>query len=308
MLANIIGWIVLVAGVVLLGWLTWRARRLRRAIFKWPAVVLGGLLTLLLALVAIVIGRGLYIVYAPRPAPAISLTVDRTPERVARGEHLAASLCAACHTNSGDLPLSGGHNLSDDANMPLGDIYPPNLTPAGPLASLSDGDIWRIFRYGVFPNGRPTMMPLARLHNLSDEDLRSVIAYVRSQPTVEHVTPPNNPSLFLAVFLGAGLFNINFDPPTGAVNAPPKGPTAEFGAYIVSYNDCRDCHGEQLDGHPTGTGPAGPNLRVVQGWTAQQFIATLRSGVDPSGHALQPPMPWKIYGRMDDDELTAVYQ
>ena len=308
MIANLLGWLVLVAVVVLLGWLTWRAWHVRRAIFKWPAVVLGGLVTVLLTLVAVLIGRGLAIVYVPHPVPAISLAVETSPERLARGQHLAESVCAACHTETGELPLSGGHNLSDDVKMPLGSLYPPNLTPAGPVASLTDADIWRIFRYGVFPNGRRTMMPLVRLHNLSDEDVQSIIVYLRSQPAVERVTPQNEPSLLLAAFLGASLFKVDFEPVTDPLVAPPKGPSAEYGDYIVSYNDCRDCHGEKLDGHPTGPGAAGPNLRVVQGWTTEQFVATLRTGVDPSGHALQPPMPWRVYAHMDDEELTAVYQ
>jgi hypothetical protein len=46
---------------------------------------------------------------------------------------------------------------------------------------------------------------------------------------------------------------------------------------------------------------------VMKGWTKEQFIATMRTGVDPSGHALGAQMPWQNIGRMDDDELTAVY-
>jgi cytochrome c553 len=229
---NLLGWHVLVAVVVLVGWLTWRAWHIRRAIFKWPAGVLGGLFTLLPAVIAGMDGRGLYIHYAPHPVAAIDLSVERTPERVARGQHLAEVVCAACHSSSGDLPLTGGENLAKDFPLPFGDIYPPNLTPAGPVASLSDGDIWRIFRYGVPPNGRqPLFMPVGRLHNLSDEDLRSLIAYLRSQPAVEHATPPTQPSLLAAALLGSGLFNpVRFTPPSGPVTAPPKGPTAEFGA------------------------------------------------------------------------------
>jgi hypothetical protein len=34
----------------------------------------------------------------------------------------------------------------------------------------------------------------------------------------------------------------------------------------------------------------------------------LRTGVDPSGHTLAGTMPWKVLGRMDDNDLTAVYQ
>lgn len=54
--------------------------------------------------------------------------------------------------------------------------------------------------------------------------------------------------------------------------------------------------------------PNGPNLRMVQSWTRDQFAQTLRTGVDPFGKHLDPTlMPWKFAGRMDDDELSAVY-
>jgi hypothetical protein len=33
----------------------------------------------------------------------------------------------------------------------------------------------------------------------------------------------------------------------------------------------------------------------------------MRTGIDPGDHAIQPPMAWKAYGRMDDVELTALY-
>jgi mono/diheme cytochrome c family protein len=182
-LINLLGWAILAAAVVLFGLLTWRAWHIRQAIFKWPAVVLGSLLTRLLAIVAGMAGRGLYLLYAPHPVAAIDLTVERTPERVTRGQHLAAVACAACHSSSGDLPLSGGENLAKQFPLPLGNIYPPNLTPGGPVASLSDGDIWRIIRYGVLPNGRQSLfMPVQRLRNLSDEDLKSVIVYLRRLP------------------------------------------------------------------------------------------------------------------------------
>jgi mono/diheme cytochrome c family protein len=89
---------------------------------------------------------------------------------------------------------------------------------------------------------------------------------------------------------------------------PPKGPTAEFGKYILSYQDCVLCHGANLSGGTPGQlAPVGPNLSPVKGWTQEQFISTLRTGVDPSGHALNSQMPWRNVGRMDDDELAAVY-
>ena len=83
----------------------------------------------------------------------------------------------------------------------------------------------------------------------------------------------------------------------------------EYGEYILSYQDCRECHGENLKGSVEGQlAPIGWNLEMVKGWTKDQFITTMRTGVDPNGYKMSLNMPWQNIGRMDDDELTAVYQ
>jgi hypothetical protein len=33
----------------------------------------------------------------------------------------------------------------------------------------------------------------------------------------------------------------------------------------------------------------------------------MRTGVDPNGHRLAEQMPWRQIGRMDEDELAAIY-
>ncbi len=190
--------------------------------------------------------------------------------------------------------------------MPLGDIYAPNITPAGKVKDLSDGDIWRLFREGILPDGRAALMPIAALQHLGDEDLKAVIAYVRSQPAVEKEMPAINPSLLMAI---AG--SLRHVPHTGSSGERCRGTAAcwthtEYGKYIVDFSDCRGCHGPNLDGKVTPPFPAGPNLVVVEGWTAEQIINTIRTGVNPGGQ-LKPPMPWKPFGKMDDTELTAVW-
>jgi len=54
--------------------------------------------------------------------------------------------------------------------------------------------------------------------------------------------------------------------------------------------------------------PLGPDLGIVKDWTPEQFIATMRTGVDPNGHQIGEQMPWRPIGRMGDDELTAMYR
>jgi mono/diheme cytochrome c family protein len=247
--------------------------------------------------------------YWPRTIPVQAISVPRDAESVARGEHIALTTCAACHSADSTLPLSGGSNLSADTGLPLGDIYPPNLTPAGEIVTWSDGEVLRALREGTHATDRPLLgMPTNRLKNLSDADAYAVIAYLRSQPVVDRVAPRTNVSLLALALAGLGIIDTRADEVPGPVVAPPRAPDAAYGEYLVSYKDCRDCHGEAMDGAAVPPAPKGPPLFHIRGWTAEQFITTLRTGVNPDGHELQPPMPWKSYGSMDDVELTAVYE
>ena len=93
------------------------------------------------------------------------------------------------------------------------------------------------------------------------------------------------------------------------ITAPPASPTLQYGEYILSYQDCRGCHGPKLTGGVPGQlGPLGPDLNLVKGWKLEEFVATMRTGVDPNGHELNKEMPWQPIGRMSDEELGAVYE
>ena len=43
-------------------------------------------------------------------------------------------------------------------------------------------------------------------------------------------------------------------------------------------------------------------------WKLAEFITTTRTPIDPNGHEPSEEMPWRPIGRMDDDELAAVYE
>jgi mono/diheme cytochrome c family protein len=311
MLGNFALWLVLLLITVALGWLAVRAFRSRRGLVKWLGGGLASVLALLFGLVSAVALVGLVGFYAPRGGPVQALQVAGTPEQIARGEHLANAFCVECHSPTGELPLTGGVDLGKDIPLPLGSFISVNLTPAGPLKDWSDGEILRILREGVDPNGRRlVMMGAVRARNMSDEDLHAIIAYLRSQPAAGEVTPapPDRPNLLAVIMLALNL--VPSEPPvSGPISAPLKAATAEYGEYLVSFQDCTICHGPNLDGNPTSplVDPAGPNLRVVRGWTAEQFVQTIRTGVDPSGHELSPVMPWRTIARLDDTELNAIY-
>ena len=94
---------------------------------------------------------------------------------------------------------------------------------------------------------------------------------------------------------------------TGTVTAPPKSSALQYGEYILLYQDCRACHGDKLTGGVPGQlGPLRPDLNFVKVCRLEEFIAILRTGVDPNGHELSKQMPWQPVGRMGDEELRAV--
>ena len=311
MLGTILGWLVFVAFAVFFGWLAWRSWRAKNRFLKWAGVLLSALLSLILALVSVVMLIGLVKFYTPYKVAAPDMNVPLTAENIQRGEHLANSFCTSCHSTTGELPLTGGVDLAKDLAIPLGSFISVNLTPAGPLKDWTDGEIFTALRHGVNPDGRRLVsMSYVRARYMSDEDLQAVIAYLRSQPAVANETqdPPDRVNL-LALFLnGAGMLPPVQPPVTGAITAPPKAPTREYGEYIVSFQDCRDCHGEDLKGGKEGQlAPMGWNLQLVKNWTAEQFITTMRTGVDPNGYHISANMPWRAIGRMDDVELEAIH-
>jgi mono/diheme cytochrome c family protein len=308
MLVNVLLLLAIVGVGGFFVWLARRALRVRNPAARWALALLAGLPALLLVLVAGLAGYGYAAFFVPRSAPQLALDTAATPDRIARGEHLARTTCVACHATNGQLPLSGGIDLSSHSPVPIGRIVPPNLTPGGPLQDWSDGEIAQAIRNGRHQNGRTLLMPTETLRNLSDEDLAALVAFLRSQPPVQNETPPISPSPLLAFFFGAGLAELSTPPVTAPVVAPPKEPTAAYGAYIVDYQDCRTCHGADLNGSAGGLAPPAPSARAfARAWTLEQFIQAMRTGVDPGGHHIQEPMPWQMIGQMDDVELAALY-
>ena len=306
---NIVSLAILIAVAVLLVSLSLRARRLRNGFLRWSGMGLAMICALALFLVG---GLGIVgLVKAhTRSAPVPELKVAGTPQQIQRGKAIADSFCGGCHSTTGTL--TGGLDIGEKLPLPMGTFVAANLTPAGQLSHWSDGEIFRAIRNGVDADGHwLTIMSYTNAGKLSDDDIQSLIAYLRSRPAAGQVTvnPPDSFSPLGIIMLGAGMMPGGKPIIAGAITAPPKGPTVQYGDYILSYQDCRECHGADLTGGVQGQlAPLGPGLNVVKDWKLDQFVATMRTGIDPAGHQLSDEMPWRQMGKMDDDELTAIYQ
>jgi hypothetical protein len=136
-------------------------------------------------------------------------------------------------------------------------------------------------------------------------------------------------------------------PPGKAEKMPPSRTAIARGRQLVMLGGCNDCHtpklpnGEpdmsrELAGHPEGgpipdeiengastnlmltawRGPWGltlsrnltPDKETGLGkWTLADFKTTIRTGVDPNGEVLYPPMPIPMYHNLPDEDLTAIW-
>src|SRR4029077_11507321 len=306
---NIICLIALIAIAALLTWWGFRGWRVRNSLLKWGSLGLAGVLLLTVSSVSALLIAGMLKQHA-RSAPIPDLKVEATPDRIARGMALVDGFCSARHSTTGRL--TGGLDIGEPFPISVGSFVSSNLTPAGPLKHWSDGEIFRAIRNSVDADGRwLTVMSYTNAGRLSDDDTKAVIAYLRSVPAAGEPTPnpPDQLSLSGVVMLGAGVLPSGKPVITGRITAPPKGPTLQFGEYILSYQDCRQCHGPRLTGGVPGQlGPFGPDLNLVRDWRLAEFITTMRTGIDPNGRELSGQMPWRPIGRMDDEELAAVYE
>ncbi len=252
----------------LFAWSILRAWRANNRFIKWGGAGLAALLSTAATLVSGIVLVGLFELHA-RSAPALDLKVAGTPEQIGRGRAIS-------------------------------------------ISHWSDGDIFRAIRNSVDRDGHwLVVMSYTNASKLSDDDTMAVIAYIRGLPAAgtQTANPPDHINLLGMLMLGAGMLPKGKPVSTGVVAGPSRSSSLQLGEYILSYQDCRACHGDKLTGGVPGQlGPLGPDLNLVKGWKLEQFIATMRTGVDPNGHQLDKQMPWQPVGRMSDEELGAVYE
>ena len=301
-----LGVLALVLALALFVWLLRRSWRSSRPWLKWSAGPLCALLSLVLAATLVVSLYGFYRLNKKYDNPISQIEVVSSAEAIARGEKYAR-LCAGCHSENESLPMGGNDFMGDDA-PPIGRLFAPNLTPTH-LADWSDGEIIRAIREGIHKDGRSLLiMPSRFFRSLSDDHVAAIVAYLRSQEPIEPDTPPAAMNV-----IGAILINIfealeAQEPVTEPIADPTPGVTAEYGDYLSSIT-CNLCHGADLRGDDDF---GSPDLRVIMpAWSEEQLITLMRTGMRPSGVALDAElMPWELIGGFldSDDDLRAVYR
>ncbi len=282
---------------------------------QWTAIILGGLIGLVVVAAAVLLGLGRARFYETFEVEAPALAIPTDTAALARGEHLVTAVahCGYCHGD--DL---AGDIVVDRPNA-VGVIVAPNLTAgAGGIgASYTIEDWVRALRHGVLPEGRSVfIMPSLLFAHLGEDDLAAIIAYLQSVPPVDNALPETQPGLLAYALLGAGPLqaaqsarHIDHDAPLAA--APLEAASAAYGEYLAYPAQCAACHGLELaGGQACSDCPIGPNLTPggeLQGWTEDDFVSALRTGIHPSGRQLDEVMPSRYFRHMTDTEVAALW-
>jgi len=281
-------------------------------VLKWLGIALGSVLILIVISVGVVYAissRAISKTYTITPAP---LTISADSTSIARGRHLATAVnqCLNCH----------GDNLAGKVfvdNPVMGRIYSANLTrgKGGISGEYSDLDYVRAIRHGVGRDGKLLLaMPVDAFFHMSEADLASVIAYLKTIPAVDAVVPPKKVGpLARALYLGTDFplipgEKLPHDQPRPA--EVPRGVTSEYGGYLATIGGCKSCHLADLNGGvPMEGAILSANLTPtgIGKWTEADFVKAMRNGIRPDGRVLSAVMPWPYMRHMTDDELRALW-
>jgi len=281
-----------------------------RRFIKWIAGLVGVLVLAAVALYAVAWFRSQEAMAKTYTVSDPPLTVARDADTLARGAHLFTTRgCGDCHGKQGE-----GKLLFDAG--PVAKVVPPNITVGGRLKGMSPDQIAAAVRHGVAANGRPLVfMPSEDFHEMSDEDVAALVAYLQSLPASANDPGPLEVRPLGRVLWLFGKFpllpaeKLDHSPRTRA--APAMAATAEYGKYLAQ--GCTGCHGGNFGGqHVPGTPPDFPDSQnltpaAIGNWQEADFFRAIREGKRPDGSAIKTFMPWQTYAKMSDTELSALW-
>lgn len=248
--------------------------------------------------------------------PAAAMAQAQTnKEQIARGQYIFAMAGGcACHTEP-----KGVHNAGARAfPIPLGTVYSTNLTPDKEtgLGDWNDQQFMDAMTKGLRKDASRLLpvMPYTLYSGMAQEDLRALLAYLRSLKPVKKATPelktstPFARSVATAAWLKA--FGTFYESPAQA----PKGGIAR-GKYLTDHVAiCGDCHTPRnalgvpsrslyMAGSPKD-GPIGelvPNITPdketgIGDWKREDIAELLLKGIKPDFDNVQGLMLEVIQG------------
>jgi mono/diheme cytochrome c family protein len=298
------------------------------------------LLYIVAAIIIIFVGVITYVTnFLPNVGKPENITVERTAQRIERGKYLAncVTVCMDCHSHRDWTKFAGpmvqgtegqgGERFDQRYGFP-GVFYSRNITPYK-LSDWTDGEIFRTITTGVDKNGDALfpVMPYHYYGQLDREDIYSIIAYIRSLPSIKNDVPKSKADFPFSIIQHLIPQKANLQ------TRPPESDTLAYGKYMITASGCVECHtkdnkGQIIAGLEFGGGrefalPGGtirsanltPDVNGLKAWTAEQFIKRFKQYQDTSFHSptlgekdYNTVMPWMMYSNMKESDLNAIFK
>lgn len=290
----------------------------------------------------LVVGIGISYLYTafPNVPPAQGITIEGTEAQIARGKYLAehVTLCMDCHSErdwskfSGPITPGtygkGGDRFDETMGFP-GTFYAKNITPHN-LGDWTDGEIYRAITTGVSRNGRALfpVMPYLSYGKMDPEDVKSIIAYLRTIKPIAYDAPESSPNFPMNIIIRT------IPKPAKPMKKPDiNADPIEKGKYLITIAACKDCHtqkdkGEYIKGMELAGGfefemPFGtvrsanltPDMETGLGsWSKKKFVNRFKQHNVPvdslqkvTDADFNTIMPWKMYSGMTQSDIEAIY-
>jgi mono/diheme cytochrome c family protein len=301
---------------------------------KTVIVSLFALVTVLVA--GAISAIGWQVVLGPDARQVSSERFEPTEARLARGRYLVEVVahCFECHSEH-DMSLPSAPIVAGRKGagwvMPipeLNNIASRNITPDPDtgLGAWKDDEIARAIREGVRRDGTALfpVMPYLEYAEMSDEDVKSVVVYLRTIPAVRNVVPARS-----LPFPLEHIVKTMPRPLTQPVPAHEPGSAVARGAYLSRLAECQVCHsptdaqGRPLPGLTLAGGgmpfsdprPGGrPMVAVnitrdpsgIAHYDEALFKQVLRTG-QMGGRQLTPVMPFSAFAGLTDGDLSDLW-
>ena len=194
----------------------------------------------------------------------------------------------------------------------------------------TDGEVMRAIREGVDRKGEALfpMMPYEHMRSMSDEDVKSVIVYIRTLKPIHKGVPAKHIDFPVNLFVKFGP-----KPLDGPVTAPDPKNHVAYGKYLTTIGGCYECHTPHDDknqliadkafsGGWEMKGPWGRNFTAnltpagayMSHATREEFIGRFKAfaSMNATNAPATPPgrntiMPWLPVAGMTEDDLGSIY-
>lgn len=236
------------------------------------------------------------------PGPAFNFPISEKPAELEHGRHIARTRgCFGCHGQQLE-----GRKFSEEWAW-VGVAIAPNL--AKYARQHEPAVLEAAIRQGIGHDGKALWsMPSYNFVNLEDNDVASLIAFLRSAPVVDKTLP--EPGLGWQARIEMVQESVQHMA-AWADLVPPllfgagADPQLQRGEYIAKTT-CNECHGFDLRGME-GIDFTTPDLAVLSGYSDEQFRTLMQHGEGIGGRSdlgLMTMVARDRFAYFTEDELT----